>query len=215
MSCICQQPVRPEFKSSYKDLLDKPRINSVTLSGDLTAADLGIKAGAQFKIVSRLPDVEDVDVNTVYLVAVSVGGNDNIYQEWIYIDNNWEKIGDPINVGGVKASVRWDGLTGTCRDGMGDTINLFDTDAAQQFFGVQFDQNTAYLSLVSEWFDRGVVIVNDSSSAVTLRYFNTEGFSPTDIVINPRFKAVLKGTLFFAENTLVVSGEFVQKPMPY
>lgn len=214
MSYICHQPVRPEFKSSYNDLLDKPQINGVTLSGNLTPADIGIKAGAQFKIVPQLP-VTNIDESTIYLVPVQVSQTDNIYQEWIYIDNKWEKIGEPISVEGVKASARWDNLTGTRRDGMGDTINLFDTDVAQQFFGVQFDQNTAYLSLASEWFDRGVVIVNDSSSAATLRYFNTDGFSPTDIVINPRFKAVLKGTLFYGENTLVVSGEFVQKPIPY
>lgn len=100
MSCTCRQPVRAEFKDSYKDLLDKPQINGVTLSGNLTAADLGIKAGAQFKIVSQLP-VTDIDETTIYLVPVHVGQTDNIYQEWIYINNKWEKIGEPINIQGA------------------------------------------------------------------------------------------------------------------
>lgn len=97
MSCICNSPVRPEFKDSYKDLLDKPKINGVTLNGNLTAADLGIKAGAQFKIVTALP-ITDIDEATVYLVPAQVGQDDNIYQEWIYINGKWEKIGEPINI---------------------------------------------------------------------------------------------------------------------
>lgn len=97
MSCICNSPVRPSFKDSYKDLLDKPSINGVTLDGALTAADLGIKAGAQFKIVTALP-ITDIDEATVYLVPAQVGQDDNIYQEWIYINNKWEKIGEPINI---------------------------------------------------------------------------------------------------------------------
>lgn len=100
MSCTCRQPVRPEFKDSYNDLLDKPKINGVTLSGNLTAADLGIKAGVQFKIVPQLP-VTDIDDATIYLVPVQVGQTDNIYQEWIYINNKWEKIGEPINIQGA------------------------------------------------------------------------------------------------------------------
>lgn len=99
MSCICKSPVRPEFKDSYNDLLDKPQINGVTLSGNLTAADLGIKAGAQFKIVPQLP-VTDIEESTIYLVPVQVGQTDNIYQEWIYINNKWEKIGEPISIEG-------------------------------------------------------------------------------------------------------------------
>lgn len=99
MPCTCHQPVRPEFKDSYKDLLDKPKINGVPLSGNLTSADLGIKAGAQFKIVQQLP-ITDIDEATVYLVPVQVGQTDNIYQEWIYINNRWEKIGEPISVQG-------------------------------------------------------------------------------------------------------------------
>lgn len=125
MSCTCIQPVRPEFKDSYKDLLDKPRINNrildgnvlskdlglnysadladkpringVTLNGNLSLDDLGIKAGAKFKIVPQLP-VSDIDDTTIYLVPVQVGQADNIYQEWIYINDAWEKIGEPINI---------------------------------------------------------------------------------------------------------------------
>jgi hypothetical protein len=104
MSCICNSPVRPEFKDSYKDLLDKPQINGVTLSGNLTAADLGIKAGAQFKIVAQLP-VTDIEEATIYLVPVQVGQTDNIYQEWIYINNKWEKIGEPINIQGAEQQI--------------------------------------------------------------------------------------------------------------
>lgn len=100
MSCTCNSPVRPEFKDSYKDLLDKPKINGVTLSGNLTSEDLGIKAGARFKIVTALPTT-DIDEATIYIVPIQDERMENIYQEWIYINDNWEKIGEPITIGGV------------------------------------------------------------------------------------------------------------------
>ena len=82
---------------NYPHLANLPKINGVTLDGNLTPADLGIKAGAQFKIVPQLP-VTDIYEATVYLVPVQVGQTDNIYQEWIYINDAWEKIGEPINI---------------------------------------------------------------------------------------------------------------------
>lgn len=58
-----------------------------------------VKAGAQFKIVQQLP-TSNIDEATVYIVPVQVGQTDNIYQEWIYINNKWEKIGEPISIQG-------------------------------------------------------------------------------------------------------------------
>ena len=42
-------------------------------------------------IVSTLP-TENIDNHTIYFMS-NGGSDDNIYDEWMYINNNWEKIG--------------------------------------------------------------------------------------------------------------------------
>lgn len=144
MSCTCRQPVRPEFKDSYKDLLDKPQINGVTLSGNLTAADLGIKAGVSFKIVTALPTT-DIDPLTIYLVPASVSGENNFYQEFIYTNNAWEKVGEPItmDVGGSHSVelLEQNIMILNTADGM-NILGLSDLISAT---GYVFKNNTTYI----------------------------------------------------------------------
>ena len=52
----------------------------------------GIETGAlKRSIVSTLPTTE-IDENTIYMVANSGSGND-VYDEYLYVNNKWEKIG--------------------------------------------------------------------------------------------------------------------------
>ena len=44
-----------------------------------------------FKIISSLPTT-DISTSTIYLLPVN-GDTDNVYEEYIYIDNKWESIG--------------------------------------------------------------------------------------------------------------------------
>jgi hypothetical protein len=150
MSCTCYQPIRPEFKDSYKDLLDKPQINGVTLSGNLTAADLGIKAGAQFKIVPQLP-VTDIDEATIYLVPVQVGQTNNIYQEWIYINNKWEKIGEPISIEGGGGTV---GITGRYVQLTFGNFPLISIDFFNQFSDLNLEDGKIYIAYKGQ--DHGI-----------------------------------------------------------
>lgn len=45
------------------------------------------------EIVSSWPEGEAIDVNTIYMIAKE-GSEGDVYDEYIYINNTWEKIGD-------------------------------------------------------------------------------------------------------------------------
>jgi len=61
-------------------------------SGDSTGGGLSIYICAQNEVSNGLPNIQDPDETTIYLVA---SGNDsgNLYEEYIYVDNAWEKFG--------------------------------------------------------------------------------------------------------------------------
>lgn len=47
----------------------------------------------RFEVVNSLPTT-DISTSTIYLVAKSSAGTDNVYTEYAYINNNWEILGD-------------------------------------------------------------------------------------------------------------------------
>lgn len=118
----------------YQDLINKPKINSVILSGNKTTAQLGLPtktsdltndsgfitsavndlinyykrsetytkaevnallaslSSLNLEVVAVLPD-HDISTTTIYLVPKDVPGTDDVYDEYVYINNSWEKIG--------------------------------------------------------------------------------------------------------------------------
>jgi hypothetical protein len=203
MSCVCQQPVRPEFKDSYKDLLDKPKINGVTLSGNLTAADLGIKAGAQFKIVQQLP-VADIDEATIYLVPVQVGQTDNIYQEWIYINNKWEKIGEPISIEGGSGTVGITGRTVLLTPG---NFLLNTIDLINQHSDLNLEDGKIYIAYKSQY--HGITFQGDGSYSL-LSSFNGE---TTPMNMGPAYgigRTEFDGLIYTINSIVFFIGDFIE-----
>lgn len=47
---------------------------------------------ASFEVVDSLPE-SDIKTNVIYLVPTQSSGIDNVYDEYVYVNNNWEKIG--------------------------------------------------------------------------------------------------------------------------
>ena len=118
----------------YQDLINKPKINNVILSGNKTTAQLGLPtktsdltndsgfitsavndlinyykktetytkaevndllaslSSLNLEVVAVLPD-HDISTTTIYLVPKDVPGTDDVYDEYVYISNSWEKIG--------------------------------------------------------------------------------------------------------------------------
>ena len=118
----------------YQDLINKPKINNVILTGNKTTAQLGLPtktsdltndsgfitsavndlinyykktetytktevnnllaslSSLNLEVVAVLPD-HDISTTTIYLVPKDVPGTDDVYDEYVYISNSWEKIG--------------------------------------------------------------------------------------------------------------------------
>ena len=123
-----QQTDVGQGKVDYNNVINKPKINGVTLDGDLATEDLNIiipklvselqnDAGYitkdvndlvsyydktevdnmistipkfSIKVVDALP-TEDISPTTIYLLRVD---GDDHFQEWVYIDGEWDKLGD-------------------------------------------------------------------------------------------------------------------------
>lgn len=61
---------------------------NITINGNVISATPGIK----LTVVETLP-TEDIDTDTIYLVPKEDTETNNIYDEYIYVNNEWEKIG--------------------------------------------------------------------------------------------------------------------------
>lgn len=78
------------------------------------------------EIVNALP-TQDIDSNTIYLVPKATAGTDDVYDEYLYINNNWEHLGDTsIDLSNYYTSSEVDDLLDTKEDTL-----TFDTTPTQ------------------------------------------------------------------------------------
>ena len=80
-------------KESTKPTYTAAEVGAATTSEVNSAIATAIGNINQFNVavVSTLP-TENIDDHTIYFMS-NGGSDDNIYDEWMYINNNWEKIG--------------------------------------------------------------------------------------------------------------------------
>ena len=86
---------------------DIPSVSAFQTASDVQSAITAALSGVSsfhFEVVSTLP-VSDISTNVIYLLPKTVGGTDNIYEEWAYVKVDtddqtgddvfgWEKLGD-------------------------------------------------------------------------------------------------------------------------
>lgn len=66
---------------------------TITLSdGQTTSFDVMNGINTNFQVVDVLP-TENISISTIYLVPSTTPGEENIYDEYIYVNGNWEHIG--------------------------------------------------------------------------------------------------------------------------
>lgn len=80
-------------KESTKPTYTAAEVGATTTSEVNSAIATAIGNINQFNvaIVSTLP-TENIDTHTIYFMS-NGGSGDSVYDEWMYINNNWEKIG--------------------------------------------------------------------------------------------------------------------------
>lgn len=78
--------------TDYELLDNLPSINGVQLIGNKTTSELGIEMPSiNIEIVAQLP--ETANKNTIYLLPSKNSQEQNLYDEYIYTNATWEKIG--------------------------------------------------------------------------------------------------------------------------
>lgn len=65
---------------------------SVKAAVDYIGEIIGAISTLSFEVVQSKP-VSDIKTNVIYLVPKSTAETDNVYEEWIYVNNAWELIG--------------------------------------------------------------------------------------------------------------------------
>ena len=82
-------------KAENKPTYTAAEVGATTTSdvNALIASAIGNINQLKITTVTDLPTT-DIDPYTIYLKAKSSSNNDNIYDEYIYINNNWELIGN-------------------------------------------------------------------------------------------------------------------------
>ena len=81
-------PVVPTTVSSFTNDANYQNASQVTTA--INAAIAGI-SGIEFEIVQTLPQTGDP--GTIYLVPAGQSATGDIYEEWIYLNSAWEKLG--------------------------------------------------------------------------------------------------------------------------
>lgn len=72
--------------------------SAITAKGYQTAAQVAAAVSGAGHLkrakVTTLPDVDDAEENTIYMVPITSATGDNKFTEWMVIDEAWEKTGD-------------------------------------------------------------------------------------------------------------------------
>lgn len=86
-------------------------------------------------IVDELPTYE-IETNTIYMILSEDSDGDNIYEEWMYINNKWEKVGSTGKTSGDDSCYTFDiNITGSFRSGYRDGFQ-------NDYSNVNFDSDT-------------------------------------------------------------------------
>ena len=114
-------PTVPTTVSSFTN--DAGYQNASQVSTAINTAIAGI-SGISFEIVQALPQTGDP--GTIYLILDSQGPTGDIYDEWIYINNAWEKLG--TTAADLTDYTMWDSQNEALKAN-GSAIYIFATNA--------------------------------------------------------------------------------------
>lgn len=98
-------------------------------------------------IVASLPTT-NIKTNTIYLVLSGDGSGQNIYEEWMYINNEWEQIGSTkVDLSDVPTQEDLDAIAELT------PFEVFDTTASVGGYSLSTTVKTALTNFVATWTD--------------------------------------------------------------
>lgn len=93
---IIDNSLRNGLQNNFKDALEDVGIEVPESSCLWQYPELirnSIVSGKLFEIVDKLPE-DNININVIYLVKNFDYENNNIYEEYIYVNGQWEKLGN-------------------------------------------------------------------------------------------------------------------------
>ena len=130
-----------------KDELHDYTLKSYADETFATKEEISLIPQFDIKVVSQLP-TEDISTTTIYLISTESTLSDDIYDEYIYVDNKWEKIGS-----GRIDSLSWGNITGTLSN-QTDLQNVLDSKQDTLIAGDGININNGVISATAnsaEW----------------------------------------------------------------
>lgn len=165
-----------------------------------------------FQVVSSLP-AQDISTKTIYLVSKTVSETNNVYDEFIYVNNSWENIGDTeidltvyqtknlssaITVGGVSQTTVEAALSAiNALFASYMTTSAFNTTIADYYTKTQVDATTGDLS--------NLATTNKTNLVSAINELNAASRPRSEVVISAAtgFRSAGQGAYSFKTSTAV------------
>lgn len=149
-------------------------------------ADIGFTP----EISESLP-TENIDANTIYMIPSQDGEGDNIYEEWMYINNKWEKIGSTgVNSNSMVKEYVWDlnatnymntdniTLTNAQKTSLISVLNQIITDGSASYYNlIVMNSNSTAVNKVGNKYH--IISDNHSSKSYKLAFLGTSASNKT------------------------------------
>ena len=81
-------------KADSEDVYTKEEVYTKDEIHTYVASEIGSAGHLNREIVAVLPEGEEIDVDTIYMVLKNGAEGSDVYVEYMYINNDWEVIGD-------------------------------------------------------------------------------------------------------------------------
>ena len=97
---------KPQSREEHLLLAILDKMNTGGGGGDGSGGGLSMHfcSANEYNQITGVPTITDPSETTFYLVPTGSGEND-LYDEWVYIDGNWERFGSGSHVSGSIASL--------------------------------------------------------------------------------------------------------------
>lgn len=141
-------------------------------------------------IVESLP-TENIQTNTIYMIPSQDGEGENVYEEWMYINNTWEKVGSTgVGSGSVIKEYVWDlnatnymnsdniTLTNAQKTSLISVLNQIITDGNASYYNlIVMNSNSTAVNTVGNKYH--IISDNHSSKSYKLAFLGTNASNKT------------------------------------
>lgn len=95
---------KPQSREEHLLLAILDKMNSGSGDGSGSGLSMHFCSADEYNQITGVPTIESPSETTFYLVPTGSGEND-LYDEWAYIEGNWERFGSGSHVSGSIASL--------------------------------------------------------------------------------------------------------------